>query len=248
MSQPLIGLGKLLNNSWDAILKEWKSTLGWTLGAILVPSLIIIIFTIPQFIQPTSKLNVILSLAAIIFSSLASIYFSAGLMRFFLNEKKETSVSLKDVLSIIWISFLLTILLVPAFIFLIIPGIWLSIALCMSVPIYLKEGMSGWQAIKHSYQLTKGRWWATFLSLFIPGLIYMVGVSIITNIITGLLLGSFTAVNALTSGSAMQFGITAIIAAIIAIIINLFSMIILMIAQISVLTDTYKSLKETYTN
>jgi len=261
MNQPLIGIDKLLAESWNAVFKEWKQTLGWTLGIIFVPFLINIVFILPIIAEPRLGQNPFFQVISPILVWGASLYFLAGLFRYFLDKKTEVKVSFTDVVSLAWIGLLMALLLIPAFIFFILPGIWLSVAFSLAMPIYLKEGKKGWGALKTSYAIVKGRWWATFIRFLVPNLVYGIGVSvvfgvfsIIIGIVASIPVSSF--IHALEQGSdisqalgtvgpAWFIGLPVILLAFIALAIV--SSILLTLARTSVWTNIYKSLSETTT-
>jgi len=62
----------------------------------------------------------------------------------------------------LWLTIVLVVGLVAAFLALILPGIWLAVAWCVAYPVMLVEGIGGVAALRRSYELTHGRWWATF--------------------------------------------------------------------------------------
>ena len=80
--------------------------------------------------------------------------------------------------SLLWLSLLYGLLLIPAFVALIIPGIWLAIAWTLAYPVLMLEGIRGRKALGRSYRLVKGRWWPTFgvvlISFMIAGLLQFV--------------------------------------------------------------------------
>ena len=59
-------------------------------------------------------------------------------------------------------SVLLVLGLVAAFIALIVPGIWLTVAWSVAIPVMLVEDVGGTKALGRSFALVKDRWWATF--------------------------------------------------------------------------------------
>jgi hypothetical protein len=61
----------------------------------------------------------------------------------------------------LWLTILLVVLLVPAFLALVVPGLWLIIAWSVAIPAMLVEGRGGMAALRRSLHLVKGRWWAT---------------------------------------------------------------------------------------
>ncbi|MCE9585832.1 hypothetical protein K8R04_00760 [Candidatus Uhrbacteria bacterium] len=259
MNQPLIGLDKLLADSWNAMFKEWKPTLGWTLGITLVPALINIAFALPQIAEPELSQNVAYQLIAFILVWAASLYFMSGLFRYFLDKKKEVSVSFQDIVSLAWIGALTGLILIPAFLLFILPGIWLAVAFSMAMPIYLNEGKGGWQAMKKSYDIVKGRWWATLIGFLVPQLVYGIGVSVIFGLLFGALIAiasvPFSAfIYALEQGTDQATALAALgpiamvglpIALLVFIVLAVVVSVLLTLARISVWTNLYKSLTET---
>ncbi len=79
-----------------------------------------------------------------------------------------------------WI--LWSILIVLAFVALIVPGVYLSVALCLTLPVLLFEGGGPFHAFGRSRSLVKGRWWPTFGLLLVGYLL----VSILGGIIQGI--------------------------------------------------------------
>ena len=64
--------------------------------------------------------------------------------------------------SLLWVSFLTVIVVGLGFVALIIPGIYLGVALIVTVPALVVEGLKGTKAIGRSFNLVQGRWWSTF--------------------------------------------------------------------------------------
>ena len=90
--------------------------------------------------------------------------------------------------SLIWLSFLYFLLLIPAFLALIIPGIWLAIAWTVAYPVLILEGIRGRKALGRSFRLVRGRWWPTFGALVTAYLLAGVAQAIIGAILAGALL------------------------------------------------------------
>jgi len=96
----------------------------------------------------------------------------------YLGERPTVGASLSfaasRLLPVIALSFLYFLGLVPAFIALIIPGVWLSVAWSLSFPALLSEGIGPIKALGRSFRLVKGRWWPTFGALLVMYLIVVV--------------------------------------------------------------------------
>ena len=75
---------------------------------------------------------------------------------------------------LIVLSILFTIGLIPAFILLILPGIWLAVAWSVGFPAMLSEGLGPAAALGRSFRLVKGRWWPTFGAVLVMYLIVIV--------------------------------------------------------------------------
>ena len=63
---------------------------------------------------------------------------------------------------------------IPFWIFLIIPGIWISVKLCMSFPAVIFERANPFRAIGRSWTLTRDNWWRIFGTLVVVFLIALV--------------------------------------------------------------------------
>jgi hypothetical protein len=73
------------------------------------------------------------------------------------------------------VTYILVVLItIPGFILLILPGIWLTIKLCMAFPTVIFERANPFRAIGRSWRLTRGNWWRVFGALFVVFLIALV--------------------------------------------------------------------------
>ena len=81
--------------------------------------------------------------------------------------------------SLLWLSFLLPLLLVPATLACIAPGVYLYVAWAVATPVLLLEDVRGRRALKRSRGLVTGRWWPTL------------GLLVLTAILTGLVQAVF---------------------------------------------------------
>ena len=68
----------------------------------------------------------------------------------------------------------IVIITIPGFILLIIPGIWLSVKLCMAFPAVIFERAGPFRSIGRSWKLTADNWWRVFGTLVVVFLIAMV--------------------------------------------------------------------------
>jgi Membrane domain of glycerophosphoryl diester phosphodiesterase len=84
----------------------------------------------------------------------------------YLGEKAGVGESLRYAagrfLPLIVAYIVVTIILIPAFIALIIPGIWLAVKLSMTFPALVCEKAGPFKSIGRSWELTKDNWWRVF--------------------------------------------------------------------------------------
>jgi hypothetical protein len=76
--------------------------------------------------------------------------------------------------SLLWLSILFGVLVGLGFIALILPGIWLMTVWSVAVPALMFEHVGGLRALGRSFELVRGRWWATFAELLVA--VIMLGV------------------------------------------------------------------------
>lgn len=92
----------------------------------------------------------------------------------YLGRRPQAGASLrfagKKVLSLLWVGILTTMVVVAGFLLLIIPGIYMGIALMVVVPVLMVEDIRGFKALRRSRDLVRGRWWPVF-GLVILGII-----------------------------------------------------------------------------
>ena len=68
----------------------------------------------------------------------------------------------------------IVIITIPGFILLLIPGIWLTIKLCMAFPAVIFERAGPFRSIGRSWKLTRNNWWRVFGTLVVVFLIALV--------------------------------------------------------------------------
>jgi hypothetical protein len=189
MSQSLITIDALFSQTWQTMKSEWKATLKWTLGMVLVEFALQFISTWYNIKHPGAHPG-FLALIMVI-TMVVAVYFSCGLMKDLLDKimPDASRPSLSRVFGVVLVT---TILLIPVmalgFILFIIPGVWLSVSLQFAMLAILDKKMPI-EALKASWSLVKGRWWAVLGRNLMAGLI-MIAVSMAVGfIVIGLALG-----------------------------------------------------------
>jgi len=131
---------------------------------------------------------------AVVLSALAAAACFRAVSSLYLGERPTIGGSLSFAAArlgpVILLAFLYFLGLIPAFLLLVIPGIWLSIAWTVSFPALLSEGLGPAAALRRSFGLVKGRWWPTFGTVLVMNIIVGVISSIIVGILTATLIAS----------------------------------------------------------
>ncbi|MGE3920656.1 MAG: hypothetical protein AB7F64_06910 [Gammaproteobacteria bacterium] len=58
------------------------------------------------------------------------------------------------------------------YVFIFVPGVFLTIALSMLLPLILIDKLNPFAAFKHSFNITTPHWWHTFLVIFFPMIVF----------------------------------------------------------------------------
>lgn len=109
----------------------------------------------------------VLSVARII-ASILLLAITYSFLRFSQREGRypelhEVREEMNGTLGMVVVSSILIILMeIPAFLFLIVPGIWIVIPLAMVIPIRYNEGLGFSDAVSRAFKLVRDRWWWTF--------------------------------------------------------------------------------------
>ena len=85
--------------------------------------------------------------------------------------------------SVLWVWFLVFLLASLALLLVIVPGVYLWVSWIVAMPVVLLEDRRGWQALKRSRWLVRGRWWPTFGTY----LLAVILVSIVEAVLGGVL-------------------------------------------------------------
>ena len=94
------------------------------------------------------------------------------------------SIGWREVPGYFWMCVLCTLAVIGGLFVGILPGIWLTLALSLSLFPFLDEKRTGLQAMARSMQLIKHRWWSVLLRLFVLFLSVFVVVGITYSILT----------------------------------------------------------------
>lgn len=158
----------------ERLLQSSFAAVGRVYASVLLLSLPSLLQTFLTSLAPPGLVTVIINL---VFAILIFPWFTGALIFYLYHNlvQDRGSVTITESLQLastklvqlILCQILLVLILLPAFLLLIIPGIYVSVRLAFSLYGVTIENLSATEAISRSWQLVKGRWWAVFLALLV---------------------------------------------------------------------------------
>ena len=182
ISEVLDGAWKLTKDHWRACVKPLLQFVGLTVAYIVGVN--VIPFTLGSD-EAMSGLAIGLTFVIMVAYMLAILWPTLTLTSMFLQfdganpAVTPEKVSLGTIGSILLIAIITFFAVGAASIFLILPGIWLAVAIQFSDLVLIEDGKTGMDAIKTSFTLVKGRWWKTFWRLAIPHVVVQILISLV---------------------------------------------------------------------
>jgi hypothetical protein len=224
--QPLT-VGQILSAAFD--LYRQQATALWTIVAVVVipaQALIVIVERVILAGGTTQAINGtiyttdstgLLAIVVIVVTFLSVIITMGALSKCLLDAytghtsgwRHSLQFAADRVGPLAWLAIICGIFLVIGYILLVIPGIFLTVSWIVAVPVVMFEGSSAFGSLRRSYDLVRGRWWATFGALLLA-IVCLVGISIVL----GLLLGGIANSNS-TSVILVVGGVSRILAALV---------------------------------
>lgn len=180
-AESMPGVVELIKQSKDIVMK--RSSFFFMIAA--VPALIKFVGEVAMVMNPLlGILFVVLSIVGSVVGIYAAIATIKGLADDSMNDWKAAYKKSKGMFwQFVWIAILVAIVVMIGFILLIIPGIYLSVALGFYIFFFVLEGSRGWDAARKSKELVKGYWWAVLGRWLAFGLIIAIVVGILGAIV-----------------------------------------------------------------
>lgn len=177
----LPGVGKLLSNSWDLVKKRFK--LFFTLAA--APA--VLTFVNQMLMENIGGSYLLISILVSLVTAIIGIFVSLAIIKAMDDDKIEEPMqavneSKRYFWSSLWVGLLVVLVTIIGFVLLIIPGIYLSIALNFFMYVIILENKKGWSTAERSMELVKGRWWAVFGRSLAFAIIVIIPMGIIAGI------------------------------------------------------------------
>jgi len=175
----LISVGDLFRSSLAIYKNAFWKLVGLSalpvLGVTLV-SIVVGVFVVAQSLLGCGSagsaivniLLILLGIAAVIFAILFAIMAQAALIIMIDQGPTKTTIKAalgqarKFVWQYLWVSILLALAVAVGFVLIVIPGIYLMVALFASSYIVILEGKRNLDVLRRSRQLVKGYWWPVF--------------------------------------------------------------------------------------
>ncbi len=203
-------IGSLLNQTWDTYRQKLFSCITVQLipivpGIILGIIITILVLALVPTIQSTSGLlNTVLIIVAIIvglLTILGIIFLALWLQAALLvaitdpeNNNKPLNIyqkAIKYIFPLLWIGLITALVSFPGYLFLIIPGVVITVWLQLATWIMIDQNIHGFDALVKSKALIAGRWWDIFARFLIIGIIVY-----LLNIVVGMIVMPITFLSA----------------------------------------------------
>jgi hypothetical protein len=210
MSQPLIGPVQLIKDTWSTFVKTWDATVRISAWFLVVGVISVLAVFIPQS-APGYLAIFLADLAGVLISLWASIRLYRAV---FAIERNESPLSPEEssrqaiglILPLIIVQLIAGLAVVGGFILLILPGIYIGIRLTFSQLAVMdpRLGKKTTDALKDSWDLTKGRFWPILGRVILGSLcfgILIIAIVAASTLLVGAVAGGNTFLSSMTADS-----------------------------------------------
>ena len=171
----LRSIGSLFSDSWKLYKERWQVLVEIVLLPTLVVALGYVLFYLGSPFSLLGGLIIFIGYIIFVFSMLPVI--------FSLHHTAGVDASYKATIGwfwpFVWVTVLEILAVMGGSIMLIIPGIWLAVALMLMAYVFVIEHRRGVDALRQSKDYIKGYWWAILGRVLLLGLIFLVATIII---------------------------------------------------------------------
>lgn len=207
MSKPLPGAIDLIKDTWKLFTTTWNDTVKISIWFLYFGLLNFVLALLDRF-APTMSLFISfpLQIALIVVAVWVSIRLIRAVLKLEAGGKmdlsnEESTNAWKLLLPMMLTGSLQIVIIFGGTLLFIVPGIYLAIALSYSSLFVIDRGLRNFQAIKASYVLVKGRWWATLWRELAAGFVFAIGLVIVVGLVQMLLTVLSLGASAAFSGS-----------------------------------------------
>jgi hypothetical protein len=165
----LHSIGSLFSDSWKLYKERWQVLV----EIVLLPTLVVALgYVLLSLGSPFSILG-----GLIVFVGYIIFMFSMLPVIFSLHHTAAVDASYKATIGwfwpFVWVTILEILAVMGGSIMLIIPGIWLAIALMLMAYVFVIEHRRGVDALRQSKDYIKGYWWAVLGRVLLLGLLFL---------------------------------------------------------------------------
>jgi hypothetical protein len=190
-----LGIGEILDAGIKVFMRHWRTLVLSVVGLILPVQIVSVLITASiapeQLDWTTSETGVeegeegaflvgqgaillltmvsVLLATAVCFKAVADAYLGGEP-----DWRRSLRFAVRRLGGLIGLSIIGGVLILLGLFALIVPGIWLAVAFSVGVPVLLLERMGPWASLRRSFQLVRGRWWATAGALVVGYLLIAV--------------------------------------------------------------------------
>jgi hypothetical protein len=215
MTQSL-SIGQVFSGAWNLVQTTWpqaKKPLLTYVGMTVI--YLLINYTLPFLPMDPDGLeagviNLVVSAGSFVYffavlwplMQLTSLFLQADGAKVAITPAQVTG---SAVGTFLWINVLTGLFTTLGTIALLLPGIWVSVAIQFGGAILVEEGKHGMEAIKESMRLVSGRWWKTAWRIFCPSLVIALGISLLVIAFAAATFFLFSTLPILNSGENLDF-------------------------------------------
>jgi len=191
MSKPLPGAWQLIVDSWRMFTATWNQTTQITIWFLYVGLAAFAVSVLAKLNPWAALLDIPVQIAAVIVSLWCGIRLFLALLNLVDGKpvgdlKTGATQAWGMFLPMVLVGLLQGLVIFGGFIVLIIPGIYLSVALAYAQLAYVDQGVRGWQALSFSRELVRDRWWGVFWRNLTSSLVMGLGLSLIVLLVLGI--------------------------------------------------------------
>ena len=173
----LHSIRSLFSEAWKRYTERWSVIM----EIVLLPTLVLILGAVLIALDLGTLFRVVGGL--IVFVGWIAFVYSVLPLIYSIHHGAGVDASYKATIGwfwpFVWVVILQAFAVMGAFVMLIIPGIWLGIALSFTAFIFVIEGRRGIDALRQSKDYVKGYWWAVLGRSLLLELVYLVALIVI---------------------------------------------------------------------
>jgi hypothetical protein len=170
-------IGSLFSDAWRLYKERWSVLI----EIILLPTLVVILGTVLIVLDLGSLFRVLGGL--IVFIGWITFAYSVLPIIYSVHHATGVDASYKATIGwfwpFVWLGILEFLAVIGAYVMLIIPGLWLGLAVSFAVYVFVIEGRRGIDALRQSKDYVKGYWWAVLGRVLLLELVYLAAMLVI---------------------------------------------------------------------